>query len=158
MGEDISDAKTQPIQDGTNPNFSNVDAGTDGTELGVNKRDKTSLFTESASDEANLYTQKNDGGIAEAYLQKHIESSDFIVEDQFTGSMKSSKIASTFSCGRESLSAKTHSDSDYRRKIATRDATEYNELLGYLKSKNLEELANQEIREDALDYMLSERN
>ena len=42
--------------------------------------------------------------------------------------------------------------------IATRDATEYNELLGYLKSKNLEELANQEIREDALDYMLSERN
>ena len=31
MAEDISDAKTQPIQDGTNPDFSNVDAGTDGT-------------------------------------------------------------------------------------------------------------------------------
>ena len=111
MAEDISDAKTQPIQDGTNPDFSNVDAGTDGTELGVNKRDKTSIFAESASDEANLYTQTNNGGIVEAVPSKHIESSDFIVEDQFTGSMKSSKIASTFSGGSESLSAKTSHDS-----------------------------------------------
>ena len=111
MAEDISDAKTQPIQDGTNPDFSNVDAGTDGTELGVNKRDKTSIFAESASDEANLYTQTNNGGIVEAVPSKHIESSDFIVEDQFTGSMKSSKIASTFSSGSGSLSAKTSIDS-----------------------------------------------
>ena len=70
MGEDISDAKTQPIQDGTNPNFSNVDAGTDGTELGVNKRDKTSLFTESASDEANLYTQKKRWRNCRSYIFK----------------------------------------------------------------------------------------
>ena len=51
--------KTQPIQDGTNPDFSNVDAGTDGTELEVNDTTETTcIYNESAVDEANLYTQK----------------------------------------------------------------------------------------------------
>lgn len=41
--------------------------------------------------------------------------------------------------------------------IADRDASEYNGLLGYLKNMNLEELARQEIKEDAIDYMMSQR-
>ena len=111
MGEEMPDAKTQPIQDGTNPNFSNADAGADGTELGMNTRDKTSIYTESSSDELKLCTQKNNGEIVEAISSKHIESSDFIVEDKFTDSIKPSKLASTFSSGSGSLSAKTSIDS-----------------------------------------------
>ena len=86
MGEEMPDAKTQPIQDGTNPKFSNG-MGADGTELGMNTREKQAYIPKLVAEELKLCTQKN------------------------------------------------------------------NELLGYLKSRDLEELANQEIREDALDYI-----
>ena len=76
----MSDAKPQQIPDGADPNVGNVEAGTDGNELVMNKHDKRKKSNENSCDEENLC--ESNVGVAETMSRKHIESTDFIVEDQ----------------------------------------------------------------------------